>query len=173
MDRVIGVDRLPIYNDRGSLPYLDCILKEVLRWAVFQLPHCQMFIAHCPILPLVQVEPPCPPWHAPSCNGRQFLSGILYSKGNYCPSQYFVGTFLSQECTKMNHSNHIVLFSMTVRIRRNLTQSDIRKTVIIRTHVKWSSDLVAGENIVHSRSLSLSWPLEFAPEGILPSLAFG
>ncbi|KAG5730241.1 O-methylsterigmatocystin oxidoreductase [Termitomyces sp. T112] len=32
MDRVIGVDRLPTYNDRGSLPYLDCVLKEVLRW---------------------------------------------------------------------------------------------------------------------------------------------
>ncbi|KAG6907755.1 hypothetical protein DXG01_007509 [Tephrocybe rancida] len=32
MDRVIGTDRLPNYEDRGSLPYLDCILKEVLRW---------------------------------------------------------------------------------------------------------------------------------------------
>ncbi|KAG6890233.1 hypothetical protein C0995_010246 [Termitomyces sp. Mi166 len=32
MNRVIGVDRLPTYNDRGSLPYLDCVLKEVLRW---------------------------------------------------------------------------------------------------------------------------------------------
>ncbi|KAF5375444.1 hypothetical protein D9615_007975 [Tricholomella constricta] len=32
MDRVIGSGRLPTLNDRGSLPYLECVLKEVLRW---------------------------------------------------------------------------------------------------------------------------------------------
>lgn len=31
MDRVIGTDRLPDPEDRESLPYLDCILKETLR----------------------------------------------------------------------------------------------------------------------------------------------
>ena len=31
LDRVIGRSRLPDFEDRGSLPYLDCILSEVLR----------------------------------------------------------------------------------------------------------------------------------------------
>uniref|UniRef100_A0A0W0EXE6 Putative cytochrome P450 n=1 Tax=Moniliophthora roreri TaxID=221103 RepID=A0A0W0EXE6_MONRR len=29
---VVGKDRLPEYNDRDSLPYLDCIIQETLRW---------------------------------------------------------------------------------------------------------------------------------------------
>ncbi|KAG5643123.1 hypothetical protein DXG03_001549 [Asterophora parasitica] len=32
LDQVIGSGRLPTFDDRGSLPYLECILKEVLRW---------------------------------------------------------------------------------------------------------------------------------------------
>ncbi|KAM5537299.1 hypothetical protein V8D89_009029 [Ganoderma adspersum] len=32
LDRVVGRSRLPDFEDRGSLPYLDCILREVLRW---------------------------------------------------------------------------------------------------------------------------------------------
>jgi len=32
IDRVVGHDRLPSFNDRKDLPYLECILKETLRW---------------------------------------------------------------------------------------------------------------------------------------------
>lgn len=32
VDEVIGPDRLPEMSDRGSLPYVKCVLKEVLRW---------------------------------------------------------------------------------------------------------------------------------------------
>ena len=32
IDRVIGPDRLPTLADRPSLPYIDAILKETLRW---------------------------------------------------------------------------------------------------------------------------------------------
>ncbi|GLB44585.1 putative cytochrome p450 [Lyophyllum shimeji] len=42
MDRVVGTERLPTLDDRGSLPYLECVLKEVLRWnppAPLGLPH--------------------------------------------------------------------------------------------------------------------------------------
>ncbi|KDR70119.1 hypothetical protein GALMADRAFT_254949 [Galerina marginata CBS 339.88] len=42
LDRVIGRDRLPDFNDRPSLPYISAILKEVLRWnpvAPLGLPH--------------------------------------------------------------------------------------------------------------------------------------
>ena len=31
MDEVVGNDRLPTLDDRNHLPYLECILKEVLR----------------------------------------------------------------------------------------------------------------------------------------------
>ena len=32
LDRVIGTDRLPLLSDRGSLPYVEALVKEVLRW---------------------------------------------------------------------------------------------------------------------------------------------
>ncbi|KIM41937.1 hypothetical protein M413DRAFT_71520 [Hebeloma cylindrosporum] len=32
IDKVIGRNRLPNLDDRPSLPYLECVLKEVLRW---------------------------------------------------------------------------------------------------------------------------------------------
>ena len=31
IDRVVGNERLPTLDDREALPYLDCVLKEVLR----------------------------------------------------------------------------------------------------------------------------------------------
>lgn len=31
MDLVVGRDRLPTIDDRPSLPYLECVLKETLR----------------------------------------------------------------------------------------------------------------------------------------------
>jgi hypothetical protein len=32
IDRVVGQDRLPDFDDRPALPYLDAILQETLRW---------------------------------------------------------------------------------------------------------------------------------------------
>ena len=32
IDQMIGPDRLPTLADRPSLPYIDAILKETLRW---------------------------------------------------------------------------------------------------------------------------------------------
>jgi cytochrome P450 len=32
IDRVIGSDRLPTLADQPSLPYVDALVKEVLRW---------------------------------------------------------------------------------------------------------------------------------------------
>jgi len=34
IDRVIGTDRLPTFADRGSLPYLEAVYLETLRWTV-------------------------------------------------------------------------------------------------------------------------------------------
>ena len=42
IDRVVGKDRLPTFNDRDNLPYIDATVKEVLRWhpvAPMGLPH--------------------------------------------------------------------------------------------------------------------------------------
>ena len=32
IDAVIGPDRLPDFEDRPSLPYINAVLKEVMRW---------------------------------------------------------------------------------------------------------------------------------------------
>jgi len=42
LDRVVGPDRLPTWKDRANLPYLNCVLLELMRWkhfAPFGLPH--------------------------------------------------------------------------------------------------------------------------------------
>ena len=32
IDRVVGKDRLPSFQDREKLPYINALVKEVLRW---------------------------------------------------------------------------------------------------------------------------------------------
>ena len=32
VDEVIGTERIPILSDRGSLPYVEAIVLELLRW---------------------------------------------------------------------------------------------------------------------------------------------
>ncbi|KAF8607191.1 cytochrome P450 [Ceratobasidium sp. AG-I] len=42
IERVVGTDRLPTYADRASLPYVEAVYKEVLRWqpvAPIGVPH--------------------------------------------------------------------------------------------------------------------------------------
>ncbi|KAL1965863.1 hypothetical protein VTN77DRAFT_4996 [Rasamsonia byssochlamydoides] len=42
IDQVVGTDSLPVISDRENLPYIDAIVKEVLRWhpvAPMGLPH--------------------------------------------------------------------------------------------------------------------------------------
>ncbi len=34
IDTVIGQGRLPDFSDRGSLPYVDAVVREVLRWVL-------------------------------------------------------------------------------------------------------------------------------------------
>jgi cytochrome P450 len=43
LDRVVGLDRLPEYEDRENLPYINALCKEVLRWhpaIPLGIPHC-------------------------------------------------------------------------------------------------------------------------------------
>jgi cytochrome P450 len=42
IDRVVGTDRLPDYEDRSKLPYVEALLKETFRWhpiAPIGVPH--------------------------------------------------------------------------------------------------------------------------------------
>ena len=32
LDRVVGTDRLPTFDDEPKLPYLGALVKEVFRW---------------------------------------------------------------------------------------------------------------------------------------------
>jgi cytochrome P450 len=32
IDRVVGTDRLPTYEDRPSLPMVEAVVRETLRW---------------------------------------------------------------------------------------------------------------------------------------------
>ena len=42
IENVIGSERLPVLDDRATLPYIECVLKETLRWhpvAPLGIPH--------------------------------------------------------------------------------------------------------------------------------------
>lgn len=34
LDEVVGHDRLPTFSDRSALPYMNALVKEVMRWHV-------------------------------------------------------------------------------------------------------------------------------------------
>ena len=45
IDRVVGSDRLPTFEDRSHLPFITCIVWECLRWnpvAPFGVPHASV-----------------------------------------------------------------------------------------------------------------------------------
>ena len=63
IDRVIGKDRLPDFDDRPALPYLDAILRETLRWhpvtplGPYTIPLCFTFISGIPQASHIQQRP--------------------------------------------------------------------------------------------------------------------
>jgi cytochrome P450 len=46
IDAVVGRDRLPGFEDRSSLPYVEAVLMEVLRW----MPITPQGLRRCRIL---------------------------------------------------------------------------------------------------------------------------
>ena len=45
LDAVVGPKRLPTFADRSSLPYVNALVTECLRWK----PTAQLGLPHCPI----------------------------------------------------------------------------------------------------------------------------
>ena len=48
VDAVVGRERLPAFEDRGSLPYVNAICMELLRWHV--VVPMGMYLHACPFL---------------------------------------------------------------------------------------------------------------------------
>ena len=45
LDAGVGPDRLPTFKDQASLPYVNALLKELLRWHTvtpIAVPHCSV-----------------------------------------------------------------------------------------------------------------------------------
>lgn len=47
IDVVVGQNRLPAFADRSKLPYIDAIIREVLRWRPpVPLGKCYKYVYH-------------------------------------------------------------------------------------------------------------------------------
>jgi cytochrome P450 len=47
LDSVLGRDRLPTFDDRTRLPYIDALCKEMLRWRLVAPLGVQISTRHC------------------------------------------------------------------------------------------------------------------------------
>ena len=74
INSVISRDRLPTFEDRSRLPYIEAICKELLRWQIL-LPLGTSFSSWCKSMYLNNSGrfPPC-------VNRRLCLPRVLYSK---------------------------------------------------------------------------------------------
>lgn len=108
IDRVIGKDRLPSFTDRDSLPYVNAIVKEVLRWnpavplgmAKIVLPYFLLF--NCYIVQAFPTESLKMTHIEDSKFGRAqsygLTSGEFISYADTCPSyQYTIRSMLHDE----------------------------------------------------------------------------
>lgn len=63
IDEFVGRDRLPDYEDRDNLPYIDCILKETLRF-VF---HTKFLFLYEYLISSSQIQSPTAIGYATQC----------------------------------------------------------------------------------------------------------
>ena len=52
IDRVVGSERLPDFEDREHLPYLECVVKEVFRYS----PSLGQSVTHMRLLTIVRMN---------------------------------------------------------------------------------------------------------------------
>lgn len=64
IDVVVGQDRLPEFDDRDKLPYVECVMQETMRYAEFgsRSEHLLGSLNHKFRL---QMVPRCSPWLVP------------------------------------------------------------------------------------------------------------
>ena len=74
IDAVIGTHRLPTYADRESLPFVEAVIKEVLRWHVVAPLGMSCIFCIRMALPRCRLSSPC--------FGRRHPRGMLHLKGN-------------------------------------------------------------------------------------------
>ena len=85
IDRVIGTDRLPIFDDEPNLPYVSALSKELLRWeqgAPFGTFNGSMLVLSYLIL-LLSSDPTSP-------DERRYLQRLLHPKELYRPRKRMV-----------------------------------------------------------------------------------
>jgi hypothetical protein len=85
IDAVVGSDRLPGFEDRENLPYVDALAKEVLRWNSVvptgkQTPHTNMFSPFS-TMTLRRTAP---------CYGRRHPGRVFHSQRFLGHRQYLV-----------------------------------------------------------------------------------
>lgn len=88
IDLVIGPDRLPEIADRPSLPYIQSLLIEVLRWG----PATPMGTFHEAIHRLVPILTAPVSRYCSRLNTRGCLRRVLYSRRGHSHAQRMVGT---------------------------------------------------------------------------------
>jgi hypothetical protein len=74
IDSVIGTVRLPAFEDRPSLPYIEAVLRETLRWHP-AVPLSDFVFSLCPFFPLIRRWPR----HSPCNYQRRCLRRLFHS----------------------------------------------------------------------------------------------
>jgi cytochrome P450 len=89
--RVIGSSRLPTYDDRASLPYIEALYREVLRW-----------------------KPPVPLNTAHVTTEADIYNGLHIPKGSTFSGSLHVVTFNHSYHRRSDCSKHMVIASKCI-----------------------------------------------------------
>ncbi|KAE8401933.1 cytochrome P450 [Aspergillus pseudonomiae] len=124
IDRVVGTSRLPGFEDRENLPYIDAVLKEALRWH----PIAPMGVAH-----MSTEDDMLEGYHIPK--GAIILAniwGFAHDPNEYHdPMTFKPERFLSDNGHTPEHDPHFISFGFGRRVcpGRNLADSNLWLTI--------------------------------------------
>ncbi|RMJ16492.1 hypothetical protein CDV36_003782 [Fusarium kuroshium] len=193
IDRVIGDDRLPTLADRPSLPYIDAIVKEVLRWhpvAPMGLPHtstaddvCEGYfipkgsmlfanVWHFTHDPEVYDEPMSfkPERFLPS-EGKELVPDphtFVFGFGRrICP-----GRILADNALYLNIAQSLAVFAITKDDQ--MVQPEIQFTPGVVSHPEPFKATIKPRSLHHGkliRSIEQVYPWEESDAGILESMS--
>lgn len=119
MDQVVGQGRLPSWDDHDSLPYLEALTKEVLRWnPVAPLGSCSIYVGAVPLT--TRTGLPHRSTQEQVLEGQRIPEGTVFIANIWfviieltaCPSFIIIETLLGVFCTMrmftQTHSNSIL-----------------------------------------------------------------